>query len=43
MKFIAKMGTDYNELMTMNPYYTLDSNQIPYGFQTSRLEEILFS
>ena len=36
VSFIAMMGTDYTELMTTNPYYTLDSNRIPYGFQTSK-------
>ena len=29
------MGTDYNDLMTANPYHTFDANRASYGFQPS--------
>jgi hypothetical protein len=35
------MGTDYNDLMTANPYHTFDANRAAYGFQPSMLQNIV--
>jgi len=34
--FFSVIGTEYNELMTANPYHTYDPTRTPYGFQPSK-------
>ncbi len=36
------IGSDYNDLMTNNPYHTFDPNRASYGFQPSMLIDSLF-
>ncbi len=36
------MGTDYNDLMTANPYHTFDPNRPSYGFQPSMLIDVFY-
>ncbi|CAF1086029.1 unnamed protein product [Adineta steineri] len=34
------MGSDYNDLMTTNPYHTFDPTRTPYGFQPNLYDEM---
>jgi hypothetical protein len=36
------MGSDYNDLMTTNPYHTFDPNRTSYGFQPSMFIDFVF-
>ncbi len=36
------MGSDYNDLMTTNPYHTFDPNRTSYGFQPSMFMDFVF-
>ncbi|CAF0764471.1 unnamed protein product [Adineta ricciae] len=37
------MGSDYNDMMTTNPYHTFDPNRTPYGFQPNLYDEMAAS
>jgi len=38
------MGSDYNDLMTTNPYHTFDPSRASYGFQPSNsIDSLVFN